>query len=113
MRIWKVEGALHRPKGHDQEIIMDFMNTKGNFGNIDLLHIYMVVARTKIKFGKELSTTQFIQKVINDENGKFIFDGNFVEGLKIRAHSPCTLFLEYHDDGRRIRDGTNIDDTHN
>jgi hypothetical protein len=33
----------------------------------------------KIKFGEELGTTQFIQEVINDRNGKNVFDGEFIE----------------------------------
>jgi hypothetical protein len=36
----------------------------------------------KIKFSKELGATQFIQEVINDKNGKFVFNGKFVEGTK-------------------------------
>jgi hypothetical protein len=61
----KVSGALHR-----------------QVGNINLLHTNPVIAGTKIKFGKKLSTSQFVQKVINERNGKFIFDGNFVERQK-------------------------------
>jgi hypothetical protein len=56
-------------------------------------------------------TTLFIQRVINDMNGEFIFDGDFFEGLKIKAHVPCDLFFEYHDDMRRIRVGTRMDNT--
>jgi hypothetical protein len=31
----------------------------------------------KINFSKEMDTTQFIQEVINDRNGKFVFNGEF------------------------------------
>jgi hypothetical protein len=92
---------------------MAFMSMKGSLGNINLLHTYLVVAKTRIKFGKELSTCQFIQKVISDGNGKFIFDGNFVESLKIMAHASSTFFLEYHNHRRGIRACTSADDTHN
>jgi hypothetical protein len=37
----------------------------------------------EIKFSKVLSTAQFIQQIINDRNGKFVFDGEFVEGMKV------------------------------
>ena len=38
-------------------------------------------------------TTQFIQEVINDRNGKFVFDGEFIESTEVRTHSPRTFFL--------------------
>jgi hypothetical protein len=44
--------------------------------------------------------------------GKFVFDCDFVEGVKIRTHAPSAFFLEYHDYRRRIRDGTRMDNTH-
>jgi hypothetical protein len=47
----------------------------------------------KIKFSKELGATQFIQEVINDRNGKFVFNGKFVEGMEVRTHLPRTFFL--------------------
>jgi hypothetical protein len=70
-----------------------------------------VVTRTEIKFSKVLSTTQFIQEIINDRNGKLVLDGEFIEGMKFRTHAPSTLFLEYHDHRRRIRAGTRVDNT--
>jgi hypothetical protein len=70
--------CITQAKGHDQELIMPLMGPKCNFGNTGLFHTYLVVAKMYIGFGKELSTTQFIQKVINDRNGEFIFDGNFI-----------------------------------
>jgi hypothetical protein len=42
--------------------------------------MYLVVAPMKIQFSEELGTTQFIQEVINDRNGEFVFNGKFVEG---------------------------------
>jgi hypothetical protein len=62
----------------------------------------------KIKF----CTTQFIQKVINDRNGKFVFDCKFVEGTKIKTRAPHNLFLEYHDYWRRIGVVTRRDNTY-
>jgi hypothetical protein len=56
----------------------------------------------KIKFSKELGTTQFIQEVINDRNGKFIFNDEFVEGTKVKTHAPITFVLKDHDHGRRL-----------
>jgi hypothetical protein len=62
----------------------------------------LVVARTKIKFSKEPGTTQFIPKVINDMNGKFVFNGEFVEGEKVKTHAPRNLFIKDHDHMRRV-----------
>jgi hypothetical protein len=73
--------------------------------------MYLVVARMKIKFSELLSTTQFIQEIINDRNGKLVFDGDFIEGTEVRTHTPSTLFLEYHDNKRKIRASTREDNT--
>jgi hypothetical protein len=93
----KSGGSITQAKGHDQELIVTLMSSKCCLGNVFLLHVYLVVARMEIKFGKVPSTTQFIQKVINDRNGKFFFDCEVVESAKIKTHVPSALFLEYHD----------------
>jgi hypothetical protein len=54
-------GSITQAKGHDQELIVTLMSSKCSLGNVFLFHTYLVVARTKIKFSKVLSTTQFIQ----------------------------------------------------
>ena len=68
-------GGTTQAKGYDQKLIVALMSVKGRLGNVGLFHAYLVIARAKIKFSKELGATQFIQKVINDRNGKFVFDG--------------------------------------
>jgi hypothetical protein len=54
-------GGITQAKGCDQKLIVVLMSSKGSIGNICLFHTYLVVAKTKIKFSKELGTTQFIQ----------------------------------------------------
>jgi hypothetical protein len=76
----KSGGSITQAKGHDQKFIVAIMSSQGSLRNFFLLHTYLVVARTKIKFCKELGTTQFIQEVINDKNGKFVFNGEFFKG---------------------------------
>jgi hypothetical protein len=71
------EGSITQPKGHYQELIMTLMSSKCSLGNVVLFHMDLVVARMNIKFGEVVSTTQFIQEVINDMNGEFVFDGEF------------------------------------
>jgi hypothetical protein len=99
-------GSITQAKGHDQELIVTLMSSKCSLGNVFLFHMYLVVARMEIKFSKVLSTTQFIQQVINDRNGKFVFDGEFVEGVKVM--DTCTKFLEqfsqFHSSGKRDDD---------
>ena len=68
-------GGITQAKGNDQKLIVALMSAKGHLGNVYLFHTYLVIARAKIKFSKELGTTQFIQEVINDRNGKFVFNG--------------------------------------
>jgi hypothetical protein len=95
-------GGITQAKGHDQKLIVVLMIYKGNLGNVYLFHTYLVVARMKIKFSKEMGTTQFIQEVINDRNGKFVFNGKYVEGTKVKTHSLRTFFLQDHDHQRRV-----------
>jgi hypothetical protein len=68
------------------------MNSKCDLRNVYLFHTYMVVARMMIKFSKVMSIVQFIQEIINDMNGKVVFDGEFVEGAKFQTHAPNALF---------------------
>jgi hypothetical protein len=35
-------------------------------------------------------------------NGKFVFDGEFVEGVKVKTHAPRAFFLKYYDHKIRI-----------
>jgi hypothetical protein len=63
----------------------------------------------KIKFSKELGATQFIQEVINDKKGEFLFNGQFVEGTEVSTHSPRTFFLQDYDYKRRVRAHTRAD----
>jgi hypothetical protein len=93
-------GGVTQAKGHDQKLIVALMSAKGGLGNVGLFHMYLVIAQAKIKFGKELGATQFIQEVINDRNGKFVFNGQFVESTEVKTHSPRAFFLQYHDDRR-------------
>ena len=75
---------------------------KGSRRNVYPFHTYLVVSRTTIKFSKELDTTQFIQQVINEKNGKFVFDGEFVDGVKFWTHVLSAFFIEYHDHMRKM-----------
>jgi hypothetical protein len=71
--------------------------------------MYLVVSRMKIKFSEVLSTTQLIQEIINERNGKRFLDGEFIEGMKVKTHAPSTLFIKYHDHMRRIKAGIGAD----
>ena len=104
-------GGITKDKGHDQKLIVALMSAKGHIRNVCLFHTYLVIARVKIKFSKELGATQFIQKVINDRNGKFVFNGQFVEGTEVRTHSPRTFFPQDHDYRTRVRAHTRANNT--
>ena len=67
----KSGGGITETKGHDQELIAALMSVKCSIGNAFLFHMYMVISRTKVNFGKVLSPTEFIQKVIYYRNKKF------------------------------------------
>jgi hypothetical protein len=104
-------GIITQAKGHDQKIIVALMSYKASLRNVFLFHTDLVVDIMKIKFSKELGATQFIQEVINDMNVKFVFNGEFVEGAKVRTHAPRTFFLQDHDHMRRVGAHTRVDNT--
>jgi hypothetical protein len=64
--------GITQAKGNDQELTEALMISKVCLGNSNLFHMYLVVPKTNIMFSKVLSTTQFIQKIINDRNGKLV-----------------------------------------
>jgi hypothetical protein len=104
-------GTITQAKGHDQKCIVALTSSKGSLSNIFLFNTDLVVARMKIKFSKELGTTQFIQEVINDTDEKFIFNGEFVEGAEVSTHNPRTFFLKDHDHKRRVGARTRVNNT--
>jgi hypothetical protein len=87
------------------------MSLKCSLRNSFVVHTYLVVSRTKITFIKELGTTQFIQEVINDMSGKFVFNGEIVECPKVRTHALRTFFVKDHDHKRRVGARTRTDNT--
>jgi hypothetical protein len=102
-------GRITQDKGHDQKLIVALMSSKVSLGNAFLFHMYLVISRTNIKFSKELVSTQFIQEIINEMNGKFVFNGKFFEGTEVKTHSPRTFFLQDHDHRRRVGSRTRAD----
>ena len=83
-------GGITQAKGINQKLIVALTSSKGIIRKFCLFHTDLVVDRMKIKFSKELGTTQFIQEIINDRNGKFVFDGEFV-GREIQE--TCSKIL--------------------
>jgi len=106
------EGSITQAKGHDQKIIVTLVSSKVHLGYVSFLHMYSVVSRMQINFSEVLSTTQIIQKIINDRNGELVHDGELIEGMKFETHVPSTLFLKYYNHRGRIRAGTREDNTH-
>ena len=78
------------------------MSSKGSPGDVNILHMYLVVARMQIKISEVLSTTQLIQEIINDRDGELVLDGELIEGAKLGTHAPSSFFLKYHDHRGRI-----------
>ena len=59
-----------------------------------------------------MGATQFIQEVINERNGKFVFDGKFVEGMEVSTHSTRKFFLQDHDHQGRVGAHTRVDNAY-
>ena len=47
----------------------------------------------KVMFGEKNGTMELIQNIINEWNREFIFDGQLIEGAKIRTHTPSSFFI--------------------
>ena len=86
-------GSITQAKGHDQKLIVALMSSKCSLMNVCLFHTYLVEDRTKIR------------------NGKFVFNGEFVEGVEVRTHAPRTFFLKDHENKRRVGARTRADNT--
>jgi hypothetical protein len=95
-------GGITQAKGNDQKLIVALMSYKGSLRNVFLFHTDLVVARMNINFSIELGATQFIQELINDKNGKLVFNGEFFEGMEVMKHVPRTFFIYDHDHRRRV-----------
>ena len=80
-------GGITHAKGHDQELIVTLMSLKCCLRDARILHRYLVVAKMQIKF------IELIEDIINERNGKLVFDGEFIEGMKSGTHTPSTFFF--------------------
>ena len=69
------------------------MGVESSFRNIILFHMDLVVSRSTIQFGEEVGTIEFIKDIINDWDGKLIFNSQFIEGMEIRTHMPITFLF--------------------
>jgi hypothetical protein len=50
-------GRIIEAQGNEKELIVALMSSKCGFRNVWLFYLYLVVAKTNIKFSKELGTT--------------------------------------------------------
>jgi hypothetical protein len=60
-----------------------------------------VVAGAKIKLGEVLGVMQLVQQLIDDWNGKLVFDCFVVEGTLVDAESPGVVRFLHEQDRRR------------
>jgi len=49
--------GITQDKGHDQEIIVTLMTSKGILWDVSFLHTYLVVSIMQIRFSEVISTT--------------------------------------------------------
>lgn len=72
---------------------MAFVGAESSVRNVNLFQADLVVAWSKIQFGGEYGTMEFTKEIINDWDGKLIFDSKFIEGAKIQTHTPMIFLL--------------------
>ena len=92
--------GITETKWHDQEFIMAFMSSESSLWNVYFFHANLVIAQAKVELSKELSPIQFIQQIIDNQDGKFIFDSQLIKGPKVWTHTSFPIFLEHHDPWR-------------
>lgn len=86
------------------------MCVKRRLLDIRLMHVYLMIAGTKIQFRKEMGTFQFIQELIHDRNRELVFDRQFIESAVVDAESPSAIMLLDQEYGRGKRRRTAPDD---
>ena len=84
-------GGITKAKGNEQKLIVALMSSKGILGNVCLFHTYLVVAQMKIKFSKELGTTQFIRCLSMTGMGNLSLMVSLLRALKSGhiCQEPC------------------------
>lgn len=86
-------GSIAESKRHNPYLIMVFVGVERNLRNVNLFHAYLAVAWSKIQFREEDGTMEFIEEIINDWDGKLIFDSQFIDDTEIKTHMPITFLL--------------------
>ena len=84
--------GIIKSKGNHQKLIMTFTCAESCLWNI-LFHLDLVVSWIKVEFGEKIGTTELIENITNDMEGKFIFDRKLIEGMKLKTYVLGTFFL--------------------
>jgi hypothetical protein len=91
--VHEVGGSISESKRHDQELVKTITSGKSGFRNVARSNLDLVVTRTKIDLREDFGTSQLIEKNIDSRKRVFVFDGDYIEGSVIYAHSQATIFL--------------------
>ena len=78
-------------KWHDQKFIMALMCVESCFKDIICMDPNLVIPRTKIQLGENMSTMELIQKLINNRNWKLILDCDVIKCSKFNENAPWPI----------------------
>lgn len=96
----------------DQELIEGVVCVEHYLGNLWIEHPYLVVARAKIKLGKEAGAGELVKELVHHVDRVGIFDCDGVECMLVDIEAPLAVSLldELDRGGERI--GVASDDAH-
>jgi hypothetical protein len=90
-----LEGSwrVGQPERHDEIFEMTTESAKCYLVNVLGPRPNLMVPRPKIQLGEDVCTMKFIKKVLNDRNGKLIFDSLRIEFAEINTEALGAIFL--------------------
>lgn len=80
-------GALVSPNGMTKNSVA-LMSSESGFLDAWRVHEHLMVAAAQVKLGKESSTLELVEELVNQRDRKFIFHRLIVDCVIIHAESP-------------------------
>ena len=75
------------------------MGNEGHLPLVAILDSYVVVSPVYVKFGEDLSVSQFVYEVGDKGKGVGVTDGVFVDIAVVLARAKSTIFLFDEEEG--------------
>ena len=95
----KSGGSVSKSKGHNEVFIGAIARTKGCFPFVPRGNADIVVARSKVEFGKNLGLLEAIEEIVDQGKGVSVLSGDAVQAPIIHTEAEGAVFLFGEKDG--------------